>query len=110
MKTRGLILLFLFLFSKTEADSYNKIEIRNAFVLACIDEDKNDALIERLQNIQGNDPLIAAHVVHQPDKSFVQAGYLLLQESFGFGDNDTGHPSILAEIRPAKPQPRKLRR
>ncbi|MBL0102636.1 MAG: hypothetical protein IPP51_01995 [Bacteroidetes bacterium] len=62
MKTRGLILLFLFLFSKTEADSYNKIEIRNAFVLACIDEDKNDALIERLQNIQGNDPLIAAYV------------------------------------------------
>jgi len=43
-----------------------------------------------------DDPLVAPHVVHQADEAFVEKGDFLVNQRFGFGDEDAGHASILA--------------
>lgn len=46
-----------------------------------------------------DDSLVAPHVVHQADEAFVEKGNLLVNQRFGFGDEDAGHASILAPDR-----------
>ena len=38
-----------------------------------------------------HDPLVAAHVVHQPDEALVENGKLLIEEGFGGFDDGAGH-------------------
>jgi hypothetical protein len=61
MKAYVILALLYFLPFAVKGNSYSKIELRNAFILACIDQEKNSELINQLSLLPKNDPLIAAY-------------------------------------------------